>query len=73
MARVETKVTAASLGAALPGLVVTLLGEHVWHEDIPPGVTDVVYVAVPPPWRSLPDGSPATHPAAPPYEPDPHA
>ncbi|MBT2213451.1 hypothetical protein [Actinomadura sp. NEAU-AAG7] len=45
--RVEAKVTAAASGAALAGLVVTLMGEHVFNGDVPQAVTDVVYVVVP--------------------------
>lgn len=45
--RVETKVTAASVGAALSGLVVMLLGEHVFKGDVPQAVIDVIYVVIP--------------------------
>lgn len=46
-APVERKVTAGALGAALAGLVVVLLGEHVFSGDAPQIVVDLVYIAVP--------------------------
>lgn len=46
-APVETKVSAATVGAVASGFVVWLLGTYVFHADVPLPVTALVAVAVP--------------------------
>jgi hypothetical protein len=44
--RIETKVTASTVAAAVSALVVMLL-DHVIDGDVPPALVDAVYVIVP--------------------------
>lgn len=47
MNRVETKVQAGSISAALAGVVLYLLQQYVFKGSVPAGVVSLVYLAVP--------------------------